>query len=149
MEFVADHFVKRVSVFALPALVGFSFSLQLSLLAAFLMGFSTGSLKRAFFAYVFILPVINRWQALHPLTVLINWISVPVIGALLFPLSFVSPLFPPMYMLSDRLWAVALKILALAEFLPSKSPLLHWFVPDHFMWVYVGTVALMVFLWGF
>ena len=122
----------------------FSFSMQLSLLAAFLMSLSGHSLKKSFFIYMFILPVINRWQALHPLTVLINWMAVPVIGGVLFPLSLISPLFSPMYAVTDRLWFFALKILSWVKFLPQKTPVMDWFIPEQHVWAYVCAVALIV-----
>ena len=124
----------------------FSFSLQISLLACFLQRISTSSIKKAFFIYLFILPVINRWQDLHPLTVLINWIFAPVISSLLFPLSFLSPFIPKMYILTDFLWTLFLKVLKLVDFFPSKSPLMNWSIPEDWMWFYISFVCLIIFV---
>lgn len=127
----------------------YSFSLQLSLLACFLQNISISSIKKSFFIYIFILPVINRWQALHPLTVLINWAFTPLIGSLLFPLSFLSPFFPPVYMITDFLWLIVLQVLKVTNFFPSQSPLMKWFIPKEWMWLYVSFVCFFVFIINF
>ena len=127
----------------------YSFSLQLSLLACFLQNISISSIKKSFFIYIFILPVINRWQALHPLTVLINWAFTPIIGSLLFPLSFLSPFFPPIYMITDFLWSIVLQVLKIMSFFPSQSPIMKWFIPKEGMWLYVSFVYFIVFMTNF
>lgn len=123
-----------------------SFSLQLSLLACLLLHFSTSPIKKCFFVYLFILPIINRWQSLHPFTVLINWIFAPVISGLLFPLSFLSPFFPFLYPLTDSLWSFAIQILKFLEFLPSQSPLLGWSLPKNWIWFYIAFISLLNFI---
>lgn len=122
-----------------------SFSLQLSLLACFLQNISTNPLKKCFFIYLFILPVVNRWQALHPFTVLINWTAAPLISSLLFPLTFLSPMVPGLYPLTDRLWSITLQTLKLVRFFPSQSPFMDWFVPDKWIWLYIAMVCLILF----
>ena len=126
-----------------------SFSLKLSLLACFLQNISVNSLKKCFFIYLFILPVVNRWQALHPLTVLINWTLAPLISGLLFPLSFLSPFFPDLYFLTDQLWAVTLQALKFIQIFPSQSPLIKWFIPEGWIWPYIGLVCIILFITDF
>lgn len=127
----------------------YSLSLQLSLLACFLQNISINSIRKSFFIYLFILPVINRWQALHPLTVLINWIFAPLIGSLLFPLSFFSPFFPILYFITDFLWTIVLQILKIVKFLPSQSPLMNWYVPKEWIWFYISAVCFLIYVINF
>lgn len=122
----------------------FSFSLQLSLLACFLYNMSESPFKKSFFIYLFIIPVINRWQFLHPFTVLINWSVTPFIGGLLFPLSFLSPFFPVLYTISDLLWTFVLQILKALKFLPSQSPFMQWYIPKEWIWFYIGFVYIIL-----
>ncbi len=124
----------------------YSFSLQLSLLACFLYNISTSPIRKSFFIYLFILPVINRWQALHPLTVLINWIFAPLISGLLFPLSFLSPFVPALYPITDFLWTAVLWLLKFIKFLPDRSFLMNWFIPKEWMWLYISLIYLIVFV---
>ena len=146
--FWQSHFITLISaVLCLiykPSWVH-SFSLQLSLLACLLQDISKNSMKKHFFVYLFILPIVNRWQALHPLTVLINWIAAPLISSLLFPLSFLSPFFPGFYKFTDSLWILVLKALKGVELLPSQSPLMNWFVPKNWIWFYIGLLCLFLF----
>ncbi len=123
----------------------YSLSLQLSLLACLLYNLSASSIKRCFVIYLFILPVINRWQSLHPLTVLVNWIFAPFISSLLFPLSFLSPFFPFLYGLSDSLWTLAFQALKIAQALPAQSPLMKWFIPKEWIWPYIGFIYILLF----
>ena len=98
-----------------------SISLQLSVLASLVYSVPKSSLKKAFFIYLSLLPLLNHWQSLHPLTVLINWILAPVISGLLFPLSFLSPFLPFLYKLSDFLWLIFLKLLELVKFFTLRN----------------------------
>ncbi|MCZ0931970.1 MAG: ComEC/Rec2 family competence protein [Oligoflexia bacterium] len=114
-----------------------SSSLQLSVLACLVYSISKSSLKKAFFIYLSLLPILNRWQNLHPLSVLINWTLAPIIGGLLFPLSFLSPFFPFLYKISDFLWLNFLKLLEGVKFLPSDKPLINYQLPEDWTWFYI------------
>ena len=114
-----------------------SISLQLSVLASLLFSCSKSSLKKAFFIYLSLLPLLNRWQSLHPLTVLINWIFAPVISGLLFPFTFLSPFVPFLYKISDFLWLIFLKPLAIAKLLPSGTALIKYQLPESWTWFYI------------
>ena len=114
-----------------------SISLQLSVLASLLYSSSKSSLKKAFFIYLSLLPLLNRWQNLHPLTVLINWILAPVISGLLFPFAFLSPFVPFLYKVSDFLWLIFLKLLEGVKFLPSNKPLIKYQLPEDWTWFYI------------
>ena len=146
--FWSAHFITLLSgilcLIYQPSWV-YSFSLQLSLLACLLQNISKSFIKRCFFIYLFILPIINRWQALHPLTVLINWTLAPLISSLLFPLSFLSPFFPSLYTLSDSLWGLFLQILKIIQILPSQSPLMKWFIPEQWIWFYIAFTYILLF----
>ena len=119
-----------------------SVSLQLSVLASLLYSFSKSSLKKCFFIYLFTLPLLNRWQTLPPLTVLINWILAPIISGLLFPLSFISPFFPFLYKITDFLWLAFLRILDLIKLLDSNNSLIKYQLPENWTWLYI----LLIFL---
>ena len=112
-------------------------SLQLSVLASLVYSVPKSSLKKAFFIYLFLLPFLNRWQSLHPLTVLINWILAPVISGLLFPLSFLSPFLPFLYKISDFLWLVFLRLLEGVKFLPADTALIKYQLPEKWTWFYI------------
>lgn len=124
------------------------FSLQLSLLACLLQTISTSSIKKCFFTYLFIFPIVNRWQVLHPLTVLINWILAPLISCLLFPLTFISPFVPSLYPLTDTLWSIVLQALKWVQvFLsPTQSHLLSWIIPEKWIWPYIAMVCCILFI---
>ena len=114
-----------------------SFSLQLSVLATLLYHSCRNSLLRSFLIYLFILPIINHWQGLSSLTVLVNWILAPLISSLLFPLSFLSVFCPFLYPFTDVLWFLFLKILKITEFFPFKTSLFSWSLPRDWIWFYV------------
>lgn len=119
-----------------------SSSLQLSVLASLVYSVPKSSLKKAFFIYLSLLPLLNRWQSLHPLTVLINWIMAPAISGLLFPLSFLSPFLPFLYKISDFLWLMFLKLLELVKFLPSDTALIKYQLPEEWTWLYILFIVL-------
>lgn len=121
-----------------------SISLQLSILASLVYSAPKSSLTKAFFIYFSLLPILNRWQSLHPLTVLINWILAPIISGLLFPLSFFSPFLPFLYTISDFLWKGFLKILEFVNFLPSDMSLIEYQLPKNWTWFYILTVFFLL-----
>lgn len=142
------HFITLLSGFLCliyqPSWVS-SFSLQLSLLASFFQNVSKSSIKKCFFTYLFILPIVNRWQALHPITVLINWTVAPLISSLLFPLSFISPFVPHFYILTDFLWETTFSVLQLVQIFPSESFLIQWFLPKEWIWFYIVLIFSILF----
>ena len=119
-----------------------SVSLQLSVLASLLYCSSKSSLKKSFFIYLFTLPLLNRWQNLHPLTVLINWVLAPIISGLLFPMSFISPFVPFLYKINDFLWLTFLKLLEGVKLLSSNNSLIKYQLPENWTWFYI----LLIFL---
>ncbi|MBC6414832.1 MAG: ComEC/Rec2 family competence protein [Bdellovibrionales bacterium] len=118
-----------------------SFSLQLSVLASLLHHSFKSPLKCSFFIYLLILPLINHWQELSSLTVLINWIIAPVISSFLFPLSFLTGFFPFLYVFSDFSWSICLKILKFIQQLPFDKSLHNWCLPKKWIWFYI------IFIW--
>lgn len=122
-----------------------SFSLQLSLLATLLYHSCRDSLLRSFVIYLFILPIINHWQELSSLTVLINWILAPLISSILFPLSFLAGFFPFIYPFTDALWSLFLKILKLTEKLPFQNSFFSWPIPKDWIWGYILGVWFFLF----
>ena len=123
-----------------------SVSLQLSVLASLLFSLSKSSLKKSFFIYLFTLPLLNRWQNLHPFSVLINWTLAPIISGFLFPLSFLSPFLSPLYKVSDFFWLKFLKILEGAQFLPSNSSLIKYQLPEEWTWLYILSIFFLLFV---
>ena len=123
-----------------------SSSLQLSVLASLIYSIPKSSLKKAFFIYLALLPILNRWQSLHPLTVLINWILAPVISGFLFPLSFLSPFLPFLYKINDFLWMLFLKLLEIAKFLPPDTALIKYQLPKDWTWFYILFVFFLLSL---
>lgn len=113
-----------------------SASLQLSWLASLCQNFK-GLLKKCFWTYVILLPLVSRWQTLHPLTVLINWLLAPLIGGLLFPLSFMSFLLAPLHHITDALWMMVLKILDIVCFWSSESIVFKWSISQKMGWTYL------------
>jgi len=127
-----------------------SFSLQMSVLATLLYHSCRDSLLRSFLIYLFILPIINHWQELASLTVLINWILAPLISSILFPLSFLTVFIPVLYPFTDFLWSLFLKILKITEFFPIKNSLFTWSLPKNRIWLYViGISCFLYFLESF
>ena len=112
-----------------------SLSLQLSVLASLLYYGSKSSLRKCFFIYLFTLPIINHWQELHPFSVLTNWMLAPLIGAVLFPLSLISPFFPFLYPVSDWLWVKVIKLLSWLQF--EQKSLFYWRLPKNWIWPYI------------
>ncbi|MCY4321067.1 MAG: ComEC/Rec2 family competence protein [Bdellovibrionaceae bacterium] len=121
-------------------------SLQLSVLASLIFSYSKKSLKKNLLIYLFLLPILNRWQNLHPLTVLVNWISAPIISGLLFPLSFLSPFLPFFYKVSDFLWSIFLKILGVVNFFPSNLSLIKYKLPEDWTWFYILLIFFLLSL---
>ena len=125
-----------------PAWV-YSSSLPLSWLASLAQNHSS-SLKRAFMSYLFILPIISRWQDLPPLTVIVNWLLAPLIGSLLFPMSFFGALFSPLRVVCDWLWGLVFLFLQAFKGLPRSSPLQEWSLPSEWTWQYLALIFLLV-----
>ncbi len=138
------HISGILCLFHQPAWID-SASLQLSWLASLAQQRAT-SLRRAFAAYLFILPIINRWQILPPLTVIINWLLAPVIGSLLFPLSFAAAVFPPLRAVCDWLWGALFWLLQRLEKLPAAAPLQKWSLPAEWTWPYLALIFLLVYI---
>ncbi|MGI9549437.1 MAG: ComEC/Rec2 family competence protein, partial [Bdellovibrionales bacterium] len=122
-----------------------SFSLQLSWIASLLQN-NKNSLFKAFLTYFAILPIINRWQELHPLTLIINWILAPVIGAVLFPLSFLSLFFKPLHLVTDQLWSLIFTLLQITHFFPEPISFLNWSLPEESIFLYMGLVIFLVYI---
>ena len=115
----------------------YSTSLQLSWLASFLQNLKTSNLMKASLTYLFIFPIVNRWQQLHPLTVFVNWLVVPAMGTFLFPLTVISFFFSPFHHLSDLLWKSVLKILQIFNTLTSSLFFPNWHIPLKMLWLYI------------
>ena len=114
-----------------------SISLHLSLLASLAFNLSSSKLKSSFFVYACLFPILNRWQHLHPLTVLINWILAPFVGLFLLPLSMLTSLFHPLHHVTDACWHVILWFLhAMTGFLTQESSIT-WQLPEKWTGLYI------------
>ena len=123
-----------------------STSLKLSFLASFLQAMPVGYFKKCVLIYIFVSPIVNQWQVLSPFTVFINFSLAPFIGAFLFPLTFLSPLFPPFRFLSDLLWTLVLKALKIVEVFPDLPENLIFVMPEKYLWLYILGVCYVVYL---
>ncbi len=146
--FLSSTFVTHLSGFLCliynPSWVHSS-SLQLSWLASLSQNTKT-SLKKCILTYFIILPIINRWQELHYLTIIINWLISPLIGAILFPLSFLSVLFHPLHFLTDKLWNIIFDILQIVKFFPPSISFLNFSVPKNWTWLYISFTLLIFYI---
>ena len=112
-------------------------SFQLSVIAVLLQNIPRSQLSRSFFIYLFLLPILNRWQNLHPITVILNWILAPVIGAILFPITLATSLIRPLYMLTDELWYILIRVLDVFQFLIPEQNILSWSLPEQWTGAYI------------
>jgi len=122
-----------------------SISLQLSWLAS-LSQSAKKPFTKYFLTYFTILPIINRWQELHPLTIVINWIFAPMIGSVLFPLSVCSLWLPPLHRVIDHIWNFILYILQAIGFLATPIPLLNWSIPSQWTVLYMSLVMVLLYI---
>ena len=129
-----------------------SLSLQLSWLASLAHGISASPLKKAFFTYIIVFPIVSQWQFLHPLTVLINWLAAPFLGFVLLPLSFVAALFPFFQAFGDRAWDLVFFVLrSVSRTLPDGPQMSFFQNFQGLIWFYVAAVFLISFtvnVWG-
>ena len=121
-------------------------SLMLSFLATFLQAVPVSFFKKCFLIYVFVSPIINQWQVLSPLTIFVNWSLAPFLGAVLFPLTFLSPFFPPLCFVADFLWGLVIKALKITEIFPSLPDFLIFIMPERYLWLYILGVCFIVYL---
>ncbi len=122
-----------------------STSLQLSWLASLSQNAKT-SLRKCFLTYFIILPIINRWQEIHYITIIINWLFAPLIGAILFPLSFLSAFFHPLHFLTDTLWDIIFNILQIVKLFPSSISSLKFSIPVKWTWLYISSTILIFYI---
>jgi competence protein ComEC len=87
-----------------------SYSLLLSYVASVILSLASkkNQLLKNIWIYILILPFLLPLAAPHPLSFLSNMILSPILGAVLFPLSFVAFLVPHFNLLIDPLWKVFL-----------------------------------------
>ena len=121
-----------------------STSLQLSLVGTLAFSYSQHSrLMAQFLSFAFIVPLISQWSALHPLSILLNWILFPFFSAIIFPFSLLSFLFPVFYPLTqffmDRFILILTNIQPFLEFVPVViKP-----IPFSLRWIYVCLLLLI------
>lgn len=142
-SFLITHLSGILCLIYSPSWV-FSPSLHLSWLASLSQNASPSRLKKSLLTYIIILPICNRWQFLHPFTVFINWIIAPFIGAVLFPLSLLTILFPPVHFITDKLWTGILKFLSLFQMFLPDFHLIKWSVPESGVWIYILLVFIVL-----
>ena len=138
--FWRPHFITHLSgilcLLMQPQWIG-SISLQLSWLASFLQNLKTSTFVTALLTYLCISPIVNNWQELHPLTVFVNWLIMPIMATFLFPATLLSALFSPLRYITDHLWTGVL--LGLKTFSTLTSSLLFpvWQLPPQMYWGYI------------
>ncbi|MEQ1878025.1 MAG: ComEC/Rec2 family competence protein, partial [Bdellovibrionia bacterium] len=102
----ASCLISGVVIWAIfPELI-LSLSFLLSWAAALSISIApvTG-LKRHALVFLILVPVLAPLSAPHPASIFLNWIFVPLIGAILFPASLAATAAPPLAQLTDPLWA--------------------------------------------
>lgn len=125
----------------------YSYSLQLSWLAALTQNASS-LLKKSVLSYLCILPVISRWHFIHPIGIFINWIFSPIIGSILFPLSFLSFIFKPLHIVVDQIWNLIFFLLQGLQFLPKAFYMPSWNFHQGWIWVYIIGIVLALNLFS-
>ena len=118
-----------------------SLSLQMSWAAALAFSWARyNKLLSCLLCYLILSPIISQWQTLHPMSVILNWMIFPLMSVFLFPLSVLSFLASPLYILSDGAWALLL------YFLKTLSPLMHqplFYIPPlslSAVWLYIASI---------
>lgn len=118
-----------------------SISLQLSWTGALVFSYSRRSRWMAqVFSYVFILPLISQWNFLHPLSIGVNWLLLPLIAVTLFPLSILSFIFPFLYPLTQALWSILIQFLIHIQPFFENIPFYIQPIPFSFRWIYIGII---------
>lgn len=118
-----------------------SISLQMSWIGALAFSFSYKSkIYSHILIYILFLPIISQWQAVNPLSVLVNWIFVPIMSIILFPLSVLSFFIPIFHFLSDSLWSSTLFILRYTQVFLHKMPFYIKPLPQDLIWLYIGGI---------
>jgi predicted membrane metal-binding protein len=83
----------------------FSLSLPMSWLACLAILKGSNIFIQSALCYIFILPLLMGFQILHPWTIAINTLITPVICLILFPMTALSFIFPPLTPFSDQIWS--------------------------------------------
>lgn len=87
-----------------------SLSLKLSLLASIGLALARGHIKQSVMVFLLLMPMLS-FVGFNIISLINNILFSQVIGAILFPLSLVSMLIPPIIMLSDWVWWLSLYML--------------------------------------
>ncbi len=123
-----------------------SMSLQLSWIAS--MGMSNpymSRLKSCCITFLLVLPVISAWSALHPLSILINWLVVPLAGGVILPLSILLVPFPFLRPFVNWLWEKGLNMMnVLRPLMENQGMELSWSLSSFGMWIYIAVVFIVL-----
>ncbi len=121
-----------------------SISLQLSWLAS--MGMANRSFSRLFscaLTYVLILPVVSGWGGVHPLSILVNWLLVPITGCLLLPLSMLIIPLPFLYPLTDICWTHFINLLSKIRPVMENKGVEVTTLSSFQIWIYIGVLFIV------
>ena len=122
----------------------FSLSLQMSLTGALAFSYSRCSkLLGCLACYLAILPFISQWTALHPISILLNWILFPLISTALFPLCVLSFALPVFYPLPDWIWTLLIQFLSLLKPVLQFAPFYIPPLPSSLRWVYIAAIFIV------
>lgn len=112
-----------------------SYSLLLSYVASLILSLvgDKNALSKNLWIYILILPFLLPLSAPSPLSFLTNMTLTPFIGAVLFPLSFLSFVIPYFHHLVDPLWKIFLGLCSIVG--PELSNLNPIAIPLNILWV--------------
>ena len=122
-----------------------SLSLQLSWIAS--MGMSNpyfSRLKSCVITFILILPVVSSWSSVHPFSIIINWLLVPLAGSILLPFSLLLIPFPFIRPFVNFLWECFLYGLNfLRPLVENQGIQLDWAFSSFGMWVYIALIFII------
>ena len=128
-----------------------SLSLQLSWIAS--MGMSNpyfSRVKSCIITFILILPVVSSWSSVHPFSIIINWLMVPLAGSVLLPFSLLIIPFPFIRPFVNFLWEWFLHGLNfLRPLMENQGIQLDWAFGSFGMWFYISLIFIIGEFWFF
>lgn len=113
-----------------------SFSLLLSWLASLGIGCGENAFSRSFYCYLFLFPVLVAFSPVSPWTILINAFLSPIVGGLLFPMSFLSYIISPLRIPTDWLWSFVVNLGMGIESLLPLNNIKSFPIEGFWLWLY-------------
>lgn len=119
-------------------------SLLLSWLACVALSSTTHSFTQSVVCFTLLYPVLMQWAAPPILSIILNCFLAPIIGGLLFPLSFFSFFIGHLSLVTDWIWRALLNFLQwLPTFSENRNDALQT-TPNSLLWIYALTTHLLL-----